>query len=103
MLNKSDLPNLKGVHLHDQYKLFKDQGAPNLQRPFTKPSNVAGIREALSNSIEIYLAGTWNPFTTESEEEDNQDEEEGEEEEEQEEGYDGMEEEEGEEEDWEDM
>lgn len=95
MLTKSQLPNLKGVNLHDQYKLFKDHGAPNLQKPFAKPTNVAGIREALSISIELYLNKTWNPYITAMEDEDERLE--------QAEGSNDMEYEEDDEDDWDDM
>jgi len=64
MLNKSELLALKGVNLHDQFKLFKDYGAPNLQKPFTKPTNVAGIWDVLSISIDMYLNKKWSPYAT---------------------------------------
>ncbi len=58
VLDKDKLPGLKGTKLHDQYQLFKEAGAPNLQAG-SKPSKVADIRQALSNAIDMHMNGTW--------------------------------------------
>ena len=58
VLDKDKLPGLKGTKLHDQYQLFKEAGAPNLQAG-SKPSKVADIHQALSNAIDMHMNGTW--------------------------------------------
>ena len=49
--------NLKGNHLLDQIKVFKDAGAPNLQGPIPKYADEK--RQALVDAVELYKEGVW--------------------------------------------
>jgi len=52
------IPGLKGQHLKDQLKLFKNAGAPNLQID-KQPILVADIRKTLLDAIDLYVGGIW--------------------------------------------
>jgi hypothetical protein len=98
IFDKEKVPELKGVSLKDQLRLFKNEGAPNLQKG-PMPTKVADIRQALLDAIDLYTNGTWKLVQDEETETENINlsEEEGDEENEE-----GEEDEEDEEDDWED-
>ena len=58
ILDKEKIPGLKGQHLKDQLKLFKNAGAPNLQIG-KQPTLVADIRKTLLDAIDLYVGGIW--------------------------------------------
>ena len=56
--DKEKVPNLKGVALKDQLRLFKNAGAPNLkQTPLS--TRVGDIRKALTDAIDLHSNGAW--------------------------------------------
>jgi hypothetical protein len=57
ILDKQIVSNLKGNHLLDQIKVFKDAGAPNLQGALPKYADEK--RQALVNAVELYKKGVW--------------------------------------------
>jgi len=87
IFDKEKIPGLKGVALKDQLKLFKNAGAPNLQKG-ALPTKVDNIRKALIDAIDLHTNGTWKLVSDEESENGNTD---------------LSEEEEEKEEDWEDM
>jgi len=58
IFDKEKIPGLKGQHLKDQLKLFKNAGAPNLQIG-KQPTLVADIRKTLLDAIDLYIGGIW--------------------------------------------
>ena len=58
ILDKEKAQNLKGLALKDQLKLFKNAGAPNLQKG-ALPTKADFGRQALVDAIELYQNGTW--------------------------------------------
>ena len=58
ILDKEKIPGLKGQHLKDQLKLFKNAGAPNLQIG-KHPTRDADIRKTLLDTIDLYVGGIW--------------------------------------------
>ena len=58
ILDKGKIPGLKGQHLKDQLKLFKNAGAPNLQIG-NQPTLVADIRKTLLDTIDLHVGGIW--------------------------------------------
>jgi len=56
-LDKQIVSNLKGNHLLDQIKVFKNAGAPNLQGPIPKYADEK--RQALVDAVELYKEGVW--------------------------------------------
>ena len=59
IFDKTKLPAIKGQQLHDQYALFKSQGAPNIQ-DIKKPTKVGDIRKELEKAIDLYTNGIWS-------------------------------------------
>lgn len=57
-LDRTVIPNLKGQALKDQLRLFKQEGAPNLQTG-RLPTLVNQIKAALLVAIDAYLSGEW--------------------------------------------
>ncbi len=57
ILDKEVVSNLKGKHLLDQIKIFKEAGAPNLQNNIPKLAN--DKRQALVNAVELHEKGVW--------------------------------------------
>jgi hypothetical protein len=57
ILNKQIVSSLKGNHLLDQIKVFKEAGAPNLQGIIPKYAN--DKRQALVDAVELYEKGVW--------------------------------------------
>ena len=57
ILDKGIVSNLKGNHLLDQIKIFKDAGAPNLHGSIPKLAN--DKRWALVDAVELYEKGLW--------------------------------------------
>ena len=57
ILDKEIVSNLKGNHLLDQIKIFKNAGAPNLQSAIPKYAN--NKRQALVNTVELFEKGVW--------------------------------------------
>jgi len=57
ILDKDIVSKLKGNHLLDQIKVFKEAGAPNLQGTIPKYAN--DKRQALVNAVELYRKGEW--------------------------------------------
>jgi hypothetical protein len=57
ILDKEVVSNLKGKHLLDQIKIFKEAGAPNLHNSIPKLAN--DKRQALVNAVELYEKGVW--------------------------------------------
>jgi hypothetical protein len=57
ILNKQIVSSLKGNHLLDQIKVFKEAGAPNLQGVIPKYAN--DKRQALVDAVELYEKGVW--------------------------------------------
>ncbi len=57
ILDKGIVSNLKGNHLLDQIKIFKDAGAPNLHGSIPKLAN--DKRQALVDAVELYETGLW--------------------------------------------
>jgi len=57
ILDKALVSNLKGNHLLDQIKIFKEAGAPNLQSAIPKYAN--DKRKALVDAVELYERGEW--------------------------------------------
>jgi hypothetical protein len=57
ILNKQIVSSLKGNHLLDQIKVFKEAGAPNLQGVIPKYAN--DKRQALVDAVELYEKGMW--------------------------------------------
>ena len=55
--------------MKDQLKLFKNAGAPNLQKG-RLPTKADLIRQALVDAIELYINGTWKLVLDEEPEED---------------------------------
>ena len=58
ILDKEKIPGLKGQHLKNQLKLFKNAGAPNLQIG-NQPTLVADIWKTLLDAIDLYTGGIW--------------------------------------------
>ena len=58
ILDKEKIPGLKGQHLKDQLKLFKNAGAPNLQIG-KQPTLIADIRKTFLDAIDLYVGGIW--------------------------------------------
>ena len=58
VLKKENIPGLKGTDLKDHLKLFKNQGAPNLQQG-AMPTRANDIRKALTDAIDLYNNGIW--------------------------------------------
>jgi hypothetical protein len=58
VFDKEKVPGLKGMSLKDQLRLFKNAGAPNLQKG-PMPVKVADIRKALLDAIDLHTNGTW--------------------------------------------
>jgi hypothetical protein len=59
ILDKERIPDLKGPCLKDQVRLIKSTGAPNLQNPGPQLALVADMCKALTDAIDLYIAGTW--------------------------------------------
>jgi hypothetical protein len=57
ILDKGIVSNLKGNHLHDQIKIFKEAGAPNLEGSIPKLAN--DKRQALVDAVKLYEEGLW--------------------------------------------
>ncbi len=57
ILDKQLLSSLKGNHLLDQIKIFKNMGAPILQGPI--PKYVKDKKQALVDAVELYDKGVW--------------------------------------------
>jgi hypothetical protein len=57
ILDKRIVSNLKGTHLLDQIKIFKEAGAPNLQSAIPKYAD--DKRQALVDAVELYESGVW--------------------------------------------
>ncbi len=57
ILDKQIVSKLKGDHLLDQIKVFKEAGAPNLQGTIPKYAN--DKRQALVDAVELYKKGVW--------------------------------------------
>jgi hypothetical protein len=57
ILDKGIVSNLKGNHLLDQIKIFKDAGAPNLHGSIPKLAN--DKRRALVDAVKLYEKGLW--------------------------------------------
>jgi hypothetical protein len=57
ILDKQIVSNLKGNHLLDQIKVFKEAGAPNLQGGIPKKAD--DKRQALVDAVELYKKGVW--------------------------------------------
>src|SRR6266498_3844764 len=57
ILDKQIVSNLKGNHLIDQIKVFKEAGAPNLQGTIPKYAN--DKQQALVHAVELYKKGVW--------------------------------------------
>ncbi len=57
ILDKGILSNLKGNHLLDQIKIFKEAGAPNLHGSIPKLAN--NKRRALVDAVKLYEEGLW--------------------------------------------
>ena len=57
ILDKKIVSNLKGNHLLDQIKIFKEAGAPNLQGSIPKLAN--DKRQALVDAVKLYEEGLW--------------------------------------------
>jgi hypothetical protein len=57
ILDKGIVSNLKGKHLLDQIKIFKEAGAPNLQGSI--PKRADDKRQALVDAVELYEGGIW--------------------------------------------
>jgi len=58
VLDKEKVSELKGIHLKDQVRMFKDHGAPNLVS-VRLPHLVAEMRQALCVAIDLYKIGEW--------------------------------------------
>ena len=58
ILDKEKAQKLKGVDLKDQLKLFKNAGAPILQKG-ALPTKADAGRQALVDAIELHTNGTW--------------------------------------------
>ena len=58
ILDKEKAQKLKGVDLKDQLKLFKNAGAPNLQKG-ALPTKADAGHQALVDAIELHTNGTW--------------------------------------------
>jgi len=56
ILDKGIVSNLKGNHLMDQIKIFKEAGTPNLQHI---PKLANDKRQALIDAVELYEKGVW--------------------------------------------
>ena len=57
ILDKEIVSNLKGTHLLDQIKIFKEAGAPNLCGSILKLANHK--RQALVDAVKLYEEGLW--------------------------------------------
>ena len=57
ILDKEVVSNLKGKHLLDQIKIFKEASALNLQNNIPKLAN--DKRQALVNAVELHEKGVW--------------------------------------------
>ena len=57
ILDGEIVSNLKGNHLLDQIKIFKEAGAPNLQGSIPKLAN--DKRQALVDAVKLYEEGLW--------------------------------------------
>ena len=57
ILDKRIVSNLKGNHLLDQIKIFKEAGAPNLCSNIPKLAN--DKRQALVDAVKLYEEGLW--------------------------------------------
>jgi hypothetical protein len=57
ILDKQIVSNLKGNHLLDQIKIFKEAGAPNLHSSIPKLAN--DKRRALVDAVKLYEEGGW--------------------------------------------
>ena len=57
ILDKEIVSNLKGTHLLDQIKVFKEAGAPNLHSSIPKLAN--DKRQALVDAVKLYEEGLW--------------------------------------------
>src|SRR6266511_3791703 len=71
ILDKKIVYNLKGNHLLDQIKIFKEAGAPNLEDGIPKYAN--DKRQALVDAVELYEKGVWITGRTEDWESDGED------------------------------
>ena len=71
ILDKKIVSNLKGNHLLDQIKIFKEAGAPNLEDGIPKYAN--DKRQALVDAVELYEKGVWITGRTEDWESDGED------------------------------
>ena len=58
ILKKEEIPDLRGRDLKDHLKLFKNEGAPNLQQG-ALPTKAGDIRKALTDAIDLYNNGIW--------------------------------------------
>ena len=72
IFDKEKVPSLKGVALKDQLKLFKNAGAPNLQKG-ALPIKVNNICKALIDAIDLHTNGTWKLVSDEDSETGNTD------------------------------
>jgi len=57
ILDKQIVSNLKGNHLLDQIKIFRETGAPNLRGSIPKLANQK--RQALVDAVKLYEEGSW--------------------------------------------
>ena len=57
ILDKAIFSNLKGNHLLDQIKIFKEAGAPNLHGSIPKLAN--DKRQALVDAVKLFEEGLW--------------------------------------------
>jgi hypothetical protein len=71
ILDKKIVSNLKGNHLLDQIKIFKEAGAPNLEDGIPKYAN--DKRQALVDAVELYEKGVWITGRTEDWESEGED------------------------------
>ncbi len=71
ILDKQIVSNLKGNHLIDQIKVFKEAGAPNLQGTIPKYANDKW--QALVHAVELYEEGVWVTGMAEDWESDGED------------------------------
>jgi len=56
ILDKKIVSNLKGNHLLDQIKIFKEAGAPNLH---SIPKLANDKRQAFVDAVKLYEEGLW--------------------------------------------
>ena len=72
IVDKEKIPSLKGVALKDQLKLFKNAGAPNLQKG-ALPTKVDNICKILIDAMDLHTNGTWKLVSDEESETGNTD------------------------------